>query len=144
MYHLLFTWNFKLFKKKKTSLHNHWMEGAIKQNMQIYKTFNNLLLLLPPSGQTSPVPFGIFCILQEINSIFKIKLWDNIWGKKWRDLLHSFLQKISPASCKWEKKITNVNLICVNPLLHNNAFWRLWNTMYLKILWKLEQMLHFP
>ena len=24
-----------------------------------------------------------------------------------------------------------------NPLLHNNAFWRLWNTTYLKILWKM-------
>ena len=23
----------------------------------------------------------------------------------------------------------------VNPLPHDNAFWRLWNTMYLEILW---------
>ena len=29
----------------------------------------------------------------------------------------------------------------VLPLLHNNAFWRLWNIMYLKILWKMEQLL---
>ena len=38
----------------------------------------------------------------------------------------------------------------VNPLLHDNTFWHFWNTMYWKILWKidhflsLEQMLHFP
>ena len=36
-----------------------------------------------------------------------------------------------------------------NPLLHNNAFWRISIVMYLKIFWKkgafalLEQMLHF-
>ena len=28
-----------------------------------------------------------------------------------------------------------------NPLLHNNAFWRLWNIMYLKVLWKMEHLL---
>ena len=27
------------------------------------------------------------------------------------------------------------------PLLHNNAFWRFWNIMYLKILWKMEHLL---
>ena len=28
----------------------------------------------------------------------------------------------------------------INPLLHNNAFWRLWNITFSKILWKMEQM----
>ena len=28
----------------------------------------------------------------------------------------------------------------LNPLLHNNALWRLWNIMYLKILWKMEHL----
>ena len=31
----------------------------------------------------------------------------------------------------------------LNPLLHDNAFWRLWNTMYLEILWKIEHLLHW-
>ena len=31
-----------------------------------------------------------------------------------------------------------------NPLLHNNAFRHLINFLYLKILWKMEQMLQFP
>ena len=29
----------------------------------------------------------------------------------------------------------------INPLLYNNAYWRLWNIMYLKILWKMEHLL---
>ena len=31
--------------------------------------------------------------------------------------------------------------ILLNPQLHNNAFWCLWNTMYLKILWKIKHLL---
>ena len=30
----------------------------------------------------------------------------------------------------------------LNPLLHNYSFWRLWNVMYLKILWIMEHLLH--
>ena len=29
----------------------------------------------------------------------------------------------------------------LNPLLHDNTFWRLWNIMFLKILWKKEHLL---
>ena len=29
----------------------------------------------------------------------------------------------------------------LNPLLHNDVFWRLWNSVYLKILWKMEHLL---
>ena len=31
----------------------------------------------------------------------------------------------------------------INLLLHNNPFWRLWNIMNLKILWKMEHLLFF-
>ena len=33
------------------------------------------------------------------------------------------------------------NKTCLNPLLHINALWHLWNIMYLKILWKMEHLL---
>ena len=52
-----------------------------------------------------------------------------------------------------DQKFKMADFFKFNPLLLNNAFWRLWNTMYLKTLWKmehllfgysLEQMLHLP
>ena len=30
-----------------------------------------------------------------------------------------------------------------NPQLHDSAFWHLWNTMYLKISWKIKHLLHW-
>ena len=35
----------------------------------------------------------------------------------------------------------NVLLGVLNPLLHDNAFWHLENTMHLEILWKVEHLL---
>ena len=29
----------------------------------------------------------------------------------------------------------------INPLIHNNTLWRLWNIMHMKILWKMEHLL---
>ena len=41
-------------------------------------------------------------------------------------------------------KPTVLDLQFFNPLLHNNAFWHIWNIIYLEILWKKEDLLHFP
>ena len=37
--------------------------------------------------------------------------------------------------------VVDTNKNDLNLLLHNNTFWRLWNIMYLKILWKMEHLL---
>ena len=58
-------WSFKFISESPYSRNNK-------------KTFPTLsfcdLLLFPPSGQTSPVPFGIFCILEEITNIISYKI----------------------------------------------------------------------
>ena len=49
-----------------------------------------------------------------------------------------------PANIIWSEFIFSfLSLLhIINYLLHNNAFWCLYNIMYLKILWKMEHMLH--
>ena len=47
--------------------------------------------------------------------------------------------EISWCSNKGKSKM--ISWLSLNPLLHNNAFWLLWNIMYLKILWKMEHLL---
>ena len=39
----------------------------------------------------------------------------------------------------WVSKVQTMKTLI--RMLHNNTFWRLWNIMYLKILWKMELML---
>ena len=36
------------------------------------------------------------------------------------------------------QNMTNFDIDSYSPLLHNNTFWRLWNFMYMEILWKME------
>ena len=54
--------------------------------------------------------------------------------------VHSSIVMTLEGSCtKYEE--TAYQGWYINPLLHNSAFWRFWNIMYLKILWKMEHLL---